>query len=256
MLVDSQKLDHDVNIFLNKSTGAFTADRLIESLAYKFDAAEEAESFRSRIVRELDGSNELFKDMDKGEYLLKKSFFQDAEFCITPDKHEIEHGILFPGHRFSAFCSEEIFPSEVKFTETDSKKKSSLKDVSEKLEDIIKYHVLLGSEQIFDFLIAENQSNIKLLQGKAAGNQVKLKAFDLKDFYRSHDFEEGDAIAVKILDWTKGLFNFSYIPGNNRKAAKVKQWIEKYSAAIDKYYYISLNTINCIKRYTPITPST
>ncbi len=234
MLVDSQKLDHDVNIFLNKSTGAFTADRLIESLAYKFDAAEEAESFRSRIVRELDGSNELFKDMDKGEYLLKKSFFQDAEFCITPDKHEIEHGILFPGHRFSAFCSEEIFPSEVKFTETDSKKKSSLKDVSEKLEDIIKYHVLLGSEQIFDFLIAENQSNIKLLQGKAAGNQVKLKAFDLKDFYRSHDFEEGDAIAVKILDWTKGLFNFSYIPGNNRKAAKVKQWIEKYSAAIDK----------------------
>ncbi|MFA6477650.1 MAG: hypothetical protein WCV67_05005 [Victivallaceae bacterium] len=234
MLIDSSKLDHDVNLFLNKSAGAFTADTLIASLAYRFDSEEEAESFKSRVVRELDGNVELFKDMTKNEYQLKKNFFKNAEFCITPDKHEIEHGILFPGHRFSAFCSEDIFPSDVKFTGTDSKKKAPLKDVSEKLEDIIKYHVLLGSEQIFDFLIAENQSNMKLLQSKTAGGQVKLKAFDLKDFYRANDFEEGDAIAVKILDWTKGIFNFSYIPGNNRKASKVKQWIEKYSAAIDK----------------------
>jgi hypothetical protein len=234
MLINSNKLDQDVNIFLNKSAGAFTADNLIESLAYKFDAAEETESFKSRIVRELDGCGELFKDRVKGEYQLKRLFFQNAEFCITPDKYEIEHGILFPGHRFSAFCAEEIFPSEVKFTETDNSRKSRLKDVSGKLEDIIKYHVLLGSEQIFDFLIAENQSNMKLLQGKAAGNLVKLKAFDLKDFYRIHDFEEGDAITVKILDWTKGIFKFSFMPGNSRKASRVRQWIEKYSAAIDK----------------------
>ena len=234
MLIDSKKLDHDVNIFLNKSAGAFTADNLIASLAYKFDSEEETESFKSRIVRELDGNVELFKSRIKNEYQLKKIFFQNAEFCITPDKYEIEHGILFPGHRFSAFCAEEIFPSEVKFTETDSKKKSSLRDVSQKLEDIIKYHVLLGSEQIFDFLIAEDPANMKLLQGKATGSQVKLKAFDLKNFYSKNDFEEGDAIAVKILDWTKGTFTFNYIPGNSRKANKVKQWIKNYSAAIDQ----------------------
>lgn len=234
MLIDSNKLDHDVNIFLNKSTGAFNADDLIASLAYKFDSVDETESFKSRIVRELDGNIELFKDIAKGEYQLKRLFFQDGEFCITPDKHEIAQGILFPGHRFSAFCSEDIFPSEVKFTGTESKKQPPLKDVSEKLEDIIKYHVLLGSEQIFDFLIAENQANMKLLQGKNTGSQVKLKAFDIKDFYRANDFEEGDAIAVKILDWTKGCFNFSYIPGSSRKAGKVKQWVEQYSAAIDK----------------------
>ena len=234
MLIDSNKLDHDVNIFLNKTTGAFTADELIASLAYKFDSVDETESFKSRIVRELDGSVELFKDMTKNEYQLKKLFFRNTEFCITPDKHEIERGILFPGHRFAAFCSEDIFPSEVKFTETGSGKKSRLKEVSLKLEDIIKYHVLLGAEQIFDFLIAEDSANMKLLQGKNTGSMVKLNAFDLKDFYRANDFEEGDAVAVKILDWTKGDFNFSYMPGSSRKANKVKQWIEKYSAAIDR----------------------
>ncbi len=234
MMIDSRSLDQDINIFFNKSAEAFTADKLIATLAYKFDTAEDAESFKSRIVRELDGCTELFKARDTGEYQLKRLFFQNAEFCITPDKYEIEHGILFPGHRFSAFCTEEIFPSEIEFMEAGSSKKSRLKEVKEKLEDIIKYHVLLGSEQIFDFLVAEDSANMKLLQGKKNGNQVILKAFDLKDFFRAHNFEEGDAIAVKILDWTNGIFIFSYLPGNNRKASRVKQWIDNYSVALDK----------------------
>lgn len=234
MIIDSNKLDQDINRFLKKSKTSFTADDVIASLAYKFDSPEESEIFKSRIIREFDGSAELFKNKEKGEYLLKKIFFQDGEFCITPDKYEIEHGILFPGHRFAPFCAEGIFPSEVKLIELDKDKKNGMKDVSETLENIIKYHVLLGSEQIFDFLIAENPVNMKLLQGKTKDRQVKLKAFDLKEFYRRHDFEDGDAIAVKIIDWTNGVFNFSCISGNNRKESRVKDWTRKYSAAIDK----------------------
>jgi hypothetical protein len=234
MIIDSNKLDQDINRFLKKSKTAFTADDVITSLAYKFDSPEEAEIFKSRVIREFDGSVELFKNKEKGEYLLKKLFFQDGEFCITPDKYEIEHGILFPGHRFAPFCAEGIFPSEIKLIDADKDKKSGMKDVSETLENIIKYHVLLGSEQIFDFLIAENPVNMKLLQGKTKDRQVKLKAFELKDFYRSHDFEDGDAIAIKIIDWTDGVFSFSYISGNSRKESRVKDWTRKYSAAIDK----------------------
>jgi len=234
MIIDSNKLDQDINRFLKKSKAAFSADDVISSLKYKFDSPEEEEIFKSRIIREFDGSAEVFKNKEKGEYLLKKLFFQDGTFCITPDKYEIEHRILFPGHRFAPFCAEGIFPSEIRLTEVGKDKKTGMKDVSDTLENIIKYHVLLGSEQIFDFLVAENPVNMKLLQGKTKDRQVKLKAFDLKDFYLSHEFEEGDALAVKIVDWTEGVFSFSYLSGNSRKESRVKEWTRKYSEAIDK----------------------
>ena len=75
MIIDSNKLDQDINRFLKKSKTAFTADDVITSMAYKFDSPEEAEIFKSRVIREFDGSSDLFKNKDQGEYLLKKLFF-------------------------------------------------------------------------------------------------------------------------------------------------------------------------------------
>jgi hypothetical protein len=229
MKIDSKDIDKAVEATLATSkNGVFSTADVLGRLTI---APENMEAEELRLERELDADNNLFKDTEKNVYVMRSKFFAGRKFIITPSEIEIDNDILFPGHRFCVFCKEEVFPSEV--TMLNNNKALKLKEFSHKVTELMPYHILMGSEQIFDYFIADNPANKTLLEEKTSRRDVTLNVFDLKDFYKKNNFTSGDALLLTVKDWTKGIFTFSYLCGMKRRNSKVKEWVNELGSAVE-----------------------
>jgi hypothetical protein len=185
-----------------------------------------------RVRCELDGDETLFSDAED-QYIIRDEFFRDSFFLITPDELEIDEGILFPGHRFSAFLPAEVFPSEVELCEAGGENIRQ-RHFAGPLLQVFPYHLLMGSEQVFDFFIAEHEGNRRLAKRAGGTEKVTLRVFDLKAFYRRHDFSTGDALRCRVVDYRRGVFSFEYVSGNERKNAALVKFCADYAAGMAK----------------------
>ncbi len=193
----------------------------------KFLKSGKSQALKDRIMRTLDADDRYFGDVE-GNYCSKVDYYRNFEFLITPDDWEIENKVLFPGHRFAPFVNPDVFPSEVKVV----KPALVTKELHLPLSQIFHYCLLLGSEQIFDFLIAESPDNAGLSKAARATDVVTVNVFDMTEFYQKHDFYEGDAILCKVLDYEQGVVEFHYLSGEKRKEQKVREFIAKLEDAL------------------------
>lgn len=184
-----------------------------------------------RLETLLESDTDYFSD-GTGTYTGRAEFFTGGEFLITPDDREIEEGILFPGHRFTAFVSPEVFPSEVTLIAAETQTKCRHRSVSGKLADFFHYHILLGSDQVFDYFVAEHPENEALRHAPGADCPVRLSVFDLKKFYRETGFSGGDALLCRVEDWQRGIVSFRHLSGDIRRGADRTAWIEAATAAL------------------------
>jgi len=230
MKIDSKDIDAAVEAVLAAATdGIFSTADVLDRLTI---SPENMKAEELRIERELDADDNLFKDTDKNVYVMRSKFFALREFIITPSELEIENNILFPGHRFCIFCEGEIFPSEMTLLD-ENNNDLEVREFSHEVTELIPFHIFLGSEQIFDYFIADNPANKALLDGKSSQHNVILNVFDLKEFYADNNFTSGDALLVKVKDWTEGVFSFSYLSGDERRNSKVKDWINELGSAVE-----------------------
>lgn len=230
--IDSQQLD-------DAFAAAFAAARngrlnVSDVMAHLREIPENKQLAEERIVRELRSSDELFYSEDSDGFLLREFYFSGKTFCVTPDELEIDEGILFPGHRFCIFSHSDIFPSEISLLSRETGKEVGVRPFTIDVVAAMPYHLLLGTEQILDFFIAENPRNIGLKDAQAPSRQVSLTVFDLKEFYDRHQFTTGDALLVKIKNWREGIFDFSYVSGAERREARVRKWTDELADAVEQ----------------------
>lgn len=231
MKIDSKYIDAAVEATLSAAKdGVFS---IADVLARLEIAPENMEAEKLRLERELDADDNLFKDSEKKLYFMRNKFFAGRKFIITPSEIEIENNILFPGHRFCTFCNEDIFPSEITLLDAKSKTELQTREFKHEVTELMPYHILLGSEQIFDYFIADNVANKALLDEKTSQRNVTLNVFDLKEFYKNNNFTSGDALLVTVKDWNKGIFSFNYLCGMERRNSKVKEWVNELGSAVE-----------------------
>ncbi len=225
-----RQIEEAIDAWIATGTGKeLTAAQLIRQLGGK-----KLRALVDRIDRTLSGDDRFFDD-GKGKYTLRADFFRGYEFLVTPDAWEIEQGFLFPGHRFSAFINPEIFPSEIKLTGPDGKA-AELETIQLPVSQAFHHHLLLGSEQIFDFFTAESAANAHLSRRPDPDGMVTLNVFDLKEFYRKNHFREGDALLCRVEDWVAGRIRFRALPGDARKESDLKNWIASYEKALETVF--------------------
>ena len=230
MKIDSKDIDVAVEATLDAAKdGIFSIADILGRLEI---APENMEAEELRLERELDSDDRLFKDADKNVYVKRSNFFNEREFIVTPSEIEIDADILFSGHRFCVFCEGEIFPSEITLLD-DNNNDLEVREYSHEVTELMSSHILLGSEQIFDYFIADNQANKTLLEGKGTHQSVTLNVFDLKEFYARNNFTSGDALLVTVKDWTEGVFSFSYLSGMDRRNSEVKTWVNELGSAVE-----------------------
>ncbi len=194
---------------------------------------DERKRFRERLDRELSNTPGLLFSGDDGVYINQGPAMRGKIFLVTPGEYEIENNILLPGHRFAPFCSNEIFPSEV---ELDDDAGHALPRTEKRCDimEIIGAHVLLGAEELFDYFIAENPQNQKLLAENTRNREAILNVFDMTSFYRKHHFTSGDALVVTILDPLTGQFKMTHLPGKSRYAEQMNEWHDHFTEALEK----------------------
>ena len=189
---------------------------------------------RRRLERLIESSNDYFYDK-KWNCIKRESFFTGREFIITPDEWEITQGVLFPGHRFIPFLPDTVFPSDVKLLLPNGEELPKRK-ITLPLGQIFHYHLLLGSEQIFDFLIAEDPANAHLMHHANSNEQVSLEVFDLATFYRALDFNCGDAICCQVVDYNGGVVKCRPLTADERSFSTRKKRISALDEAIKQVW--------------------
>ena len=215
----------DIDRALEALPGTFTVGDLQKRLGNRSDG------LARRLERLLDGDDRFF-NIPGGAFRRREDFFKGFKFAVTFDSWEISQGFLIPGHRFSPFLHPEVFPSET--TLLDGGNAIPCKEITLPLGQAFHYHMLLGSDNIFDFLLAESPANAALRSGRNANEQVTLTVFDLSEFYRRNNACEGDAMICEVTDYDKGVLSVSFIPGSERSGSRRKTWELVFDEALTK----------------------
>ena len=193
-----------------------------------------SDTLKQRLERAIDRDDTYFHSNDYTRCETRKSFFSGKKFLITPDEWEIAEGILFPGHRFIPFVPETVFPSEVQLSCGGNP--CAMRKLTAPLGKIFHYHLLLGSEQIFDFLIAEDRANAHLAHHASNSDAVSLGVFDLQAFYYDNDFKSGDALLCTVEDYETGVISFSYLSGELRPAGGQNAYTDRLDLAVKEIW--------------------
>ena len=215
-------IDH-IEEVLNGMPGKFTVNDIKKRLGNRSDG------LARRLERLLDGDDRFF-NIPGGEYFRREDFFKDFRFAVTFDSWELSQGYLIPGHRFTPFLDTEVFPSEVQLL--DEGVPVPRKEITMPLGQAFCYHMLLGSDNVFDYLLAESPANAAIRSRRSAGEMVTLHIYDLSSFYQKHDAAEGDAIICKVADYKKGILEISHAPGSARSSSSRSQWVRSFDQAL------------------------
>lgn len=168
---------------------------------------------------------------DNAEYITRTSFFNKFEFRVIPTDYEIENGILIPGHRFLPFYGSELIPSEIVLLDVHSGKQLKSRKISERVEDLYKYHYLFGADSIIDNFVAEDPSNKDII-GKNPRAEISIWAFDFEEIYKRSAFLENKTLIAQVGDWEKGICNLRVAELDNRDYEETILFLETLEQAL------------------------
>ena len=220
----------DIENAISAAGNKFSLKQLSDRLC---DGKKAPEGLDKRLERIIASDDRFFYD-ENFNCCTRNSFFNGRKFIITPDEWEINAGILYPGHRFTPFINEEIFPSTVQMQINGSAVPQ--KKLISPLGTAFHYHILLGSEQIFDFMLADDPANENLKHQASRTDSVTLSVFDMAEFYRSNDFLSGDALLCTVEDYDAGLVRAEFLSGSVRGAQARKDYLKIMDAAAGKVW--------------------
>ena len=213
-------------------------EQIIDALPETFSIADikkklgnRSDGLARRLERILDGDDRFFNAPGK-DFHRREAFFKGYRFAVTFDSWEKSQGYLIPGHRFVPFIADTVFPSEV--TLLDNGVPVPRREITRPLGQAFHYHMLLGSDNIFDFLLAESPANAGIRSHRTANEQVTLTVYDMTKFYAEHKAEDGDAVICEVADYSKGIINISLQSGDSRSVSARKNWVENFDNALTK----------------------
>ena len=236
MSLNMREVEADIDAYVSSAEHDFELADVCRAVSGTDGMSEEQQArLEKTVMNILVDSPEILFNPENRRYTPREVFFNGGKFLIIPAKMEIEQGILVPGHRFAPFCSNDIFPSEVRLTDGGGQVLSTRKVVLP-VDEAAVFHALLGAGQMFEFFVADNQENAKVLSGgmNVPGKKLTLSVFDMGRFYREHKFKHGDVLSVTVRDWTLGDFELAYIPASARSHDGGMKWIEKLGDAMEE----------------------
>jgi hypothetical protein len=217
----------DIEKIVNDLPETFTIADIKKKLGNRSDGLSR------RLERILDGDDRFFNAPGKG-FHRREAFFKGFRFAVTFDSWELSQNFLIPGHRFAPCLFEEVFPSDVILL--DNGKPIPMKQITLPLGQAFHYHMLLGSDNIFDFLVADSPANAHIRTQRGANEQVTLNVYDMTDFYARNEAGDGDAIICEVVDYHKGILNISLQSGSCRSVSARKLWVNACDDALTKVW--------------------
>lgn len=221
----SAEIESAVNQLLQAKNSSVSVQQLCEFLG---GSALDKE-LDERLLHFLSGDDTLYT-LDDETFRRRSDFFNGKVFVVVPTAREIKEKIMFIGHRFQTFMDPEMFPSEI--TVKYGRKNIAKKMVSDALQELFPYHMLMGAEQISDFFIGEDENNAHWNTKGGYAAKINLNVLDMSDFYESTEFAAGDAIKFTVQDYDKGIFKAAKIAAEKRDNEKISCWCRDFEQKV------------------------
>jgi hypothetical protein len=232
------KIEKALKTFIAENDKTFTAEYAAEEIAdkLKLDFGEIIHVIENLLEQDASLLDVTGEEELRETYIRRLKYFENAEFCISPTQDEIDRGILFPGHRFSPFLNPELLPYDAVLKPEKSESAFKTKVFKEfKIKDLLIYHSLLGGDTMLTYFLMNDKSNSEAFDEATEDKiKMKMKVFDMHEFYREHSFKLGDALHVSVKDCDKGIFRFSVLPGSEKQShfAEIQDWVSKMENAL------------------------
>ena len=220
--ISIREIDHE----LENAPGIFN----LKDIAAKLNASGDDELMK-RLEQLIDGDANYFHT-DDWECELKMHYFCRIPFAVTPEKWEIGQGVLFPASRLTPFLTEDVFPSDAELLYDDEPLPK--REITLPFSEALHYSMLIGHEQILDYLEADSDANGNLRSHLAPTTLVTMTVFDCRELYRELNFKEGDSLILQLTDPDCGEFEISYRPREERTESAREKWIGDYEKAMLK----------------------
>jgi hypothetical protein len=203
MKTDRDRIEIQLNDFLSRRDAPFSLADAVEAIATA--VALPATVIRDEIESELNNSEHIFRLPDS-MFATYRSLFNGGLFRVMPSEIEIRNGILIPGHRFLPFCHPDLFPSDFRVTSGDTKRAIRARSFPMRLGDITSSHVLMGTDEMLDYLCADSGER-SILFGDADPNLLlSVTVLDLSNQYKKRRTRLGDSLVFRVNDWETGAF--------------------------------------------------
>lgn len=220
------------------------ADRFAEKISFPADELADA-AISTLLVKDQEDIKRVRKECElilrahddlfvSGEKVYPKdTFFNGTELRIVPTGHEIEKAILFPGASFIPFCNNELFSDEFELKDQNGNILPVM-EVQSLYGDLLPSFLMLGPSGIVDYLSAESEENRMLLRGAKTpdGLSFRLSAFDLSNFYRDNSFQSGDALIIRIEDWSEGKFRIVRVERESVAEEEKSRFVRDFEHAL------------------------
>lgn len=202
----------------------------LNDIAAKLNGADDSELL-NRLEKLIDGDDNYFHTPD-WECELKMHFFCRTPFAVTPDKWEINEGVLFPANRLTPFLSEDVFPSDAEliFDGEELPKR----EITMPFGEALHYLTLIGHEQVVDYLEADSDANWGISSHLSPTTLVTMTVFDCSELFEELSFKEGDSFILQLTDPDTGEFEINYRPAEERSEEARDKWIADYEKAMTR----------------------
>ncbi len=177
---------------LSKLDGPTLLDDLIEQVHHIYPS--QAKNPRHVTHTELNHhEGRLFVFLDAQTILPMRLAFTGVRFRIRLDPQETKHGVLIIQTAFDYFLAQP--PAQASFVDS----------LNQPLPTRLVKLAVKTEEELFGL------------------TEVKVEAFDLKDWFRANKIRKGDDVLVIILDWESAHFRLEHEPARQRRADMIAQ---------------------------------
>ena len=211
---------------LENAPGIFKLGTIAEKLNAPGD-----DELMERLEKLIDGDDNYFHTPD-WECELKMHYFCRTPFAVTPEEWEINEGVLFPANRLTPFLSEDVFPSDAELLFDDEPLPK--REITMPFGEALHYLMLVGHEQILDYLEADSDINSGLRKRLAPTTPVTMTVFDCRQLYKELNFKKGDALILQLTDPDAGEFEVNYRPAAERSEGARDKWIGDFEKAMTR----------------------
>ena len=202
----------------------------LSDIAAKLNSSGDDE-LMTRLEKLIDGDDNYFHSSD-WECELKMHFFCRTPFAVTPDKWEINEGVLFPANRLTPFLSEDLFPSDAELLYDGEAVPK--KEITMPFGEALRYLNLIGHEQVLDYLEADSDANDNLSEHLSPTTLVTMTVFDCRELFEELSFKAGDSFILQLTDPDTGEFEINFRPAEERSEDARDKWIADYEKAMIK----------------------
>ena len=153
---------------------------------------------------------------DGSHYISKNAYYRGASFLVYPSWEEVNRNILVPGDRWHPFCPPSMPPWEIILT--DGNGIIPHKMIPFTLQTLEDYHPILGKK----ILLMNMQEHLG-----SDCSRLSLPVLAMGEFYERYDFQVGDALRIKVLDYDSGFYHMEHIrrPEREELDHKSDHWL-------------------------------